>query len=120
MAHIDIDTTELAAAGLRAGDTAALLAGLTAGRVTTHDAARAAGDPVLAAGIEDLLAAWAPTHRTLVSTLEQLAAGLRQAAELYETAEGTTVDGVARAVLAASVGEPAGGRTGGPSTDRAL
>jgi uncharacterized protein YukE len=117
MAHIDIDTAELATAGGRAGDTAALLAGLATERVTAHDAAQAAGEPVLAARIEDLLDAWAPTHRALVSTLEQVAAGLRRAAALYEDADGATADGLARAVLASSVDAAAAGAAG-PRTDR--
>ena len=120
MAHIDIDTAELAAAGLRAGDTAALLAGLPSVHVSAVDAARASGEPTLTAAIEDLLAAWAPAHRALVSTLEQLAGGLRRASELYGAADGTTAEGLARAVLAVSGGGSAGGGTGGPLWDRAV
>ncbi|MCK0118523.1 hypothetical protein BCE75_11186 [Isoptericola sp. CG 20/1183] len=118
MAHIDIDTAELAAAGGRAGDTAALLAGLTTERVTAHGAAEAAGEPVLAAAIEDLLAAWAPVHRSLVSALEGLAEGLRQAAAVYESADAGTADVLARMVLSSARGEPARGPAAGPLADR--
>lgn len=124
MTQLDLDTAELGAAGRRAGDTAALLAGLATEHADAHDAARAAGDPVLAVAITDLFGAWAPVHRTLVAALEELAAGLRRATELYASAEGTTADGFVRAMLdlpaGDTAGRPAEAPAGGPLTDRAV
>jgi hypothetical protein len=106
MPHLDLDPDDLAALAARVHGAAGLLDGITAGRGGPDGAAEAAGEPVLAAAIRELFDAWTPTHRDLRDALDQVAAGLDRAADLYGTAELTTAEGIARSIGPATDGTP--------------
>ncbi|GAA4722976.1 hypothetical protein GCM10023216_10490 [Isoptericola chiayiensis] len=102
MAHLDLDTSDLAAAARQAGRAADALEAVAHDPVTAGggpaEARAAAGDPVLAAAVTDLLDAWRPAHRDLVATLAGLADRLGAASTAFEQAEVAAVERLARAV----------------------
>ncbi|MEG3616398.1 hypothetical protein [Isoptericola haloaureus] len=100
MAHLDLDTDDLATAARHAHAAAELLdATADTGLTGTVDATRAAGERTLAAAIDDLAAAWAPTSRSLATTLTGLGDRLATTAATFDTAEGAVARRVAAAVL---------------------
>ncbi|MDO8143592.1 hypothetical protein [Isoptericola sp. 178] len=104
MAHLDLDTDDLAAAGRRAHAAAGRLdPAAMADDLTGTGAGAAAGDPALGAAIDDLTAAWGPLRATLAATLEGLGDRLARTAATFDTAEGTTAQRVAAAVTPAPV-----------------
>ncbi|MEN5075312.1 hypothetical protein ABE437_15960 [Isoptericola cucumis] len=88
MAHLDLDTTALAAGGARArAAVSALAASPVVGGTDDASTLAVAGDPVLAGALVDLAAAWAATRTALTDDLDALAGALSAASEIFEQAE---------------------------------
>lgn len=98
MAQLDLDTATLVAAGadVRAAAESLSWHGLPGSAVL-------AGDPALDDAIERQASAWASTHRALEVELAALAVALRQAAEVFDSAEQRSANRLAALVASAPV-----------------